>query len=141
MNSNCSNLLDPRNLQEQVKKAFCYNKLFWPFTVWINCSSDFKFFENSFKSFSWSLEQFFLSVGQNNFDNKIPLQKSLPLNQQLFPWSWVSHSESFIIRKYFFFPFLQVTFKAPSLKFSTIFLYWQWHQHPWTNRIFLSSTL
>ena len=27
-----------RNLQEQVKKAFCYQKLFWPFTVWINCS-------------------------------------------------------------------------------------------------------
>ena len=27
-----------RNLQEQVKKAFCYQKFFWPFTVWINCS-------------------------------------------------------------------------------------------------------
>ena len=38
LNSNCSNLLDLRNLQEQVKKAFCYQKLFWPFTVWINCS-------------------------------------------------------------------------------------------------------
>ena len=67
-----------RNLQEQVKKAFCYQKLFWPFTVWINCSSDLKIFENSwpsaliFKSFSRSLEQFFLTVGQNNFDNKIP---------------------------------------------------------------------
>ena len=42
LNSNCSNLLDLRNLQEQVKKAFCYQKLFWPFTVWINCSSDLK---------------------------------------------------------------------------------------------------
>ena len=31
-----------RNLQEQVKKAFCYQKLSWPFTVWINCSSDLK---------------------------------------------------------------------------------------------------
>ena len=78
MNYNCSNLLDMRNLQEQVKKAFCYQKLFWPFTVWINCSSDLKFFENSrlsasnFKSFSRSLEQFFLTVGQNNFGNKIP---------------------------------------------------------------------
>ena len=29
-------------LQEQVKKAFCYQKLFWPFTVWINCSGDLK---------------------------------------------------------------------------------------------------
>ena len=25
-----------RNLQEQVKKTFCYQKLFWTFTVWIN---------------------------------------------------------------------------------------------------------
>ena len=78
LNYNCSNLLDMRNLQEQVKKAFCYQKLFWPFTVWINCSSDLKNFANSrpsasnFKSFSQSLEQFFLTVGQNNFGNKIP---------------------------------------------------------------------
>ena len=78
MISNCSNLLGMKNLQEQVKKAFCYQKLFWPFTVWINCSSDLKKFENSrlsasnFKSFYWSLEQFFLTVGQNNFGNKIP---------------------------------------------------------------------
>ena len=28
LNSNCSNLLGMRNLQEQVKKAFCYQKLF-----------------------------------------------------------------------------------------------------------------
>ena len=68
-----------RNLQEQVKKAFCYQKLFWSFTVWINGSSDFKKFPNSwpsalnFKSFSRSLEYFFLTVGQNNFGNKIPL--------------------------------------------------------------------
>ena len=27
LNSNCSNFLDMRNLQEQVKKAFCYQKL------------------------------------------------------------------------------------------------------------------
>ena len=78
LNSNCSNLLDKRNLQEQVKKAFCYQKLFWPFTVWINCSSDLKFFANSrpsasnFNFFSQSLKQFFLTVGQNNFGNKIP---------------------------------------------------------------------
>ena len=76
---NCSNLLGVRNLQEQVNKAFCYQKLFWPFTVWINCSSDLKNFANSrpstsnFKSFSRSLEQFFLTVGQNYFGNKIPL--------------------------------------------------------------------
>ena len=52
--------------------------MFWPFTVWGNCSSDLKNFANSrpsawnFKSFSRSLEQFFLTVGQNNFGNKIP---------------------------------------------------------------------
>ena len=79
--SNCSNVLDLRNLQEQVKKAFCYQKLFWPFTVWINCSSDLKNFANSrpsalnFKSFPWSLEQFFLTEGQNDFGNKMPFQK------------------------------------------------------------------
>ena len=78
MNYNCSIFWDLRNLQEQVKKAFCYQKLFWPFTVLINCSSDLKNFENSrlsalnFKSFSRSLQQFFLTVGQNNFVKKIP---------------------------------------------------------------------
>jgi hypothetical protein len=41
---NCANLLYLRNLQEQVKKAFCYQKLFWSFTVWIDCSSDREFF-------------------------------------------------------------------------------------------------
>ena len=52
--------------------------MFWPFTVWINCSNNFENFENSrrsasnFKSFSRSLEHFFLTVGQNNFGNKIP---------------------------------------------------------------------
>ena len=68
-----------RNLQEHVKKALCYQKLFWTFTVWINCYSELNFFANSrpstsnFKSFSWSLEHFFfLTVGQNNFGNKIP---------------------------------------------------------------------
>ena len=44
-------------------------------------SSDLKNFANSrpsasnFKSFSQSLEQFFLTVGQNNFGNKIPFLK------------------------------------------------------------------
>ena len=34
LNSNCSNSLDIRNLNKQVKKAFCYQKLFRPFTVY-----------------------------------------------------------------------------------------------------------
>jgi hypothetical protein len=44
----------------------------------INCSSDLKNFANSqpsasnFKSFSRSVEQFFLTVGKNNYGNKIP---------------------------------------------------------------------
>ena len=69
LNYNSSNLLNMRNLQELVKKAFCNQKLFWPLIVWINCSSDLKIFANSqpsdsnFKSFSRSLERFFLKVG------------------------------------------------------------------------------
>ena len=90
MNSYCSNFIDMRNLQEQVKKAFCYQKLFWPFTVWINCPSDLKHFANSrpsvlnFKSFTQSLEQFFLTVGQKNFGNKIPMFHKLSLFSSYF---------------------------------------------------------
>ena len=79
MNSNCSNSLYMRNLQEQVRKAFCYQILFWHFTVWINHCSDFKHFANSqpsalnLKSFSSSLEHLFLTIGLNNFGNKIPI--------------------------------------------------------------------
>ena len=56
-----------------------YCKLYWPFTVRINCSTDLKIFANSrpsasnFKSFSRSQEQFFLKAGQNNYWNKISL--------------------------------------------------------------------
>ena len=78
LNSNCSNLLDTRNLQKQVTKAFWYQNFFWPCTVWINCSSDLKYFANcwpstsNFESFSTSLEQFLVTESQNNFGNKIP---------------------------------------------------------------------
>ena len=71
-----------KNLQEQVKKVFCYQKLFCPFTVWINCSSDLETFANSrpsawnFERFSRSLGQFFVTVSQNNFGNKLPLELS-----------------------------------------------------------------
>ena len=47
-----SSLLDMKNLQEQVKKAFCYQKFFWSFTVWINYSIDLKNFINSWPSAS-----------------------------------------------------------------------------------------
>ena len=87
LNYNCPNLLEMKNFQEQVekafyfkiflhvKKAFCYQKLF---SARIDCSSDLKNFANfwpsasNVKSFSRSLEYFFLIVGQNNFGNKIP---------------------------------------------------------------------
>ena len=94
MNFNCSDLSYKRNLQEQVKKAYCYQKLFWPFPVWINCSSDLKIFANSwlsasnFKSFSRSLEQFFLTVSQNNFGNKIPFLSISDFYYFFLNYSW-----------------------------------------------------
>ena len=69
LNCNCSDLLDMRNLQEQDGKAFCYQKLFWLFTVWINCSSDpekLLKFEAESRKFEKKIE------GQNNFVNNIP---------------------------------------------------------------------
>ena len=72
MNSNCSNLLGVRNLQEQVK--ICSDLSLFEY---INCTSDLKNFANSwpsasnFQIFSQTLKQFFLTVGQNNFGNKI----------------------------------------------------------------------
>ena len=82
----------------------------WPFTVRINCSSDLKNFANSrpsasnSKKISWSLEQFFLTVGQNNFGNKIPFFDSLsysdlsvnfflPFNQYCVGWILGKHAE------------------------------------------------
>ena len=43
--------------------------MFWPFTAWINCSSDLKNFENSRPSAS-NFRSFF--DHKNNFGNKIP---------------------------------------------------------------------
>ena len=60
LNSNWSfKFLGIRNLQEQVKKAFCLPKIVLTF----HCLN--KIFR--------SLEQFFLRVGQNNFGSKTPL--------------------------------------------------------------------
>ena len=56
-------------------------------TVRTNFSSDLKIFANSwpsalnFKSFSRSLEQLFLTVGQNNFGNKIQFIRGIGLGQ------------------------------------------------------------
>ena len=84
----------------KLKKSFCYQELFWPFTVWINCSSDLKYFANSrpsasnFKHFSRSLKHFFLTVGQNTFGNKIPFF-SVTLEQLLSnPWGSLNETLS-----------------------------------------------
>ena len=51
----CPNFLDMRNVQEYVKKAFCYQKLFWPSTVWKNCSSVLKFWLFLKKVLFWGI--------------------------------------------------------------------------------------
>ena len=45
-----------RNFQEQINVALCYQKLSWPFTVWINCSSE----NVKFWAFSLEFLKFFL---------------------------------------------------------------------------------
>jgi hypothetical protein len=63
--------------KKRLKKSWNHKrqKDYWPFTFWINCSSDLKRFANSrpfsieFQKFSWI---FFLTLGRNNFGNKIP---------------------------------------------------------------------
>ena len=68
--------------------------MFWPFTVWINCSSDLNFLQIlDLRSFSWSLKQFFLTVGQNSFGKKntIPFNSLMNpafdvFNLLFFPW-------------------------------------------------------
>ena len=76
-NSYCSYLLDMRNLQKQVKKhSVAKNRsdlsLFEEIALVIS-----KIQPRIFKSFSRSLKQFFLTVGQNNFGIKI-CTKTLP---------------------------------------------------------------
>ena len=66
---NCSDLLYLRNIQEQLKKAFCYHKLFWPFTVRTNSwpsASNFKT-----KNLDHKNNFFSQCTVQNNFGNKI----------------------------------------------------------------------
>ena len=100
------NFLDVRNLTEQVKKAFCYQKSFWPFTVWSNCSSDLKIFVNfrtsasNFKTASCSLAQAFLSISQNNVGNKISFLLKLISNYilqrkiLLFNLAWLQNGQT-----------------------------------------------
>ena len=71
--------VETQQKSRQVKKSFLLPKIVLTFHEFTNCFSDLKTFANSrpsvsnFKSLSRSLEQFFLTVGQNNFGNKMPL--------------------------------------------------------------------
>jgi hypothetical protein len=99
------------HVQEQIKKTFCYQKLFWASTVWINCSSDFKKFENSrpsasnFKKKSGLLEWFFLIVGQNNFGNKIPFLSKSSILQSV-PLDSFVHTVEICFSSFYYFPTL-----------------------------------
>ena len=73
----------------------------------MNCSSDLNVFANSLpstsnlKSFSRSLEQFFLTEAQNNFANKILLLNSLRLVIQNIFWNVKKKSFSvYVFEKY-----------------------------------------
>ena len=107
LNSYCSNLFDMRNLQEQVKKSFCYQKLFPHFTVWINCSSDLKKFSNSRPSasnfyFFFIFITTFLTVCQNDFCIIITFLLKLQFlissgNQMLYGshrWKWKQYNST-----------------------------------------------
>ena len=63
LNYNCSDILDLKNFQEQVKKAFRLKN--W---------SDLSLFQDwlEFQKFFSITRTIFLTVGQNNFGNKIP---------------------------------------------------------------------
>ena len=70
-------ILDLRNLQEQFKKAFCYQKLFClsvfkQIVLVISKFLQIRGWSREFQKFFRSLEHFFLTVGQKNFGSKIP---------------------------------------------------------------------
>ena len=62
------NKLKKHFVSKIVLTFHCSNKLFWWYTIFCK----FLAFSLNFKFFPWLLEQFFLTVGQKNFGNKIP---------------------------------------------------------------------
>ena len=95
-------LMALRNLKEQVKKHSVTKNCSDLFTIWINCSSNLKNFAKSwrsasnFKSFSGSLEQFFLTVGQNNFGKQNT--NSWPeFHLKLHKWNSSTECHSFLV--------------------------------------------
>ena len=94
-----------KNFQEKVKKSILLPRIpltfSRAFTVSENCYRDLKIFANSrpsasnFKSFSQSLQQFLLTVGQNNFGVKIPFllgcKKLYYCGKNCFKKAWKSY--------------------------------------------------
>ena len=81
--------------------------MFWPFAVWINCSTvlqwsqkfgNFSAFSLKVQKFYWSLDKFFLTVGQNNFGNKIPFSPCCYFNKfsLIKREAWIDPSCSFL---------------------------------------------
>ena len=64
--------------EEQVKKSILLPKNVLTFPCLNKFMQILGFQPQIFKTFSRSLEQFFLTVGQNNFGNKIPLPTLFP---------------------------------------------------------------
>ena len=118
-----------------------YQKLFWPFTVWINCSSDLKNFANSwhsasnFKSYFLSLAQFFHTVGQNNFGNKIPFQTCGDIFSNVEHWSIVSSQTWFFSKKLLICKEVSIswTLALADLTWTAEVKYiWKWNSHTHT---------
>ena len=66
-------VLDLTNLQYRVKRNILFQKLFyWSPNFW-----KFSVFSLKFQKFFLITKQFFLTVGQNNFGNKIPFGEIL----------------------------------------------------------------
>ena len=118
-------------------KTFCYKKLFWASTVWINCSSDFKIFEisrpsaSNFKKHSGLLERFFLIVGQNNFGNKIPFLSKSSILQSV-PLDSFVHSVEICFSSFYYFPTLFYV-SLPQIL--------HWFSHPGPDQVTTYTTL
>ena len=90
MNCNCSNLLDMRNLQEQVKKHSVIKNCS-DLSVWINCSSDLKMFENSWPSAS-NFKSFFSFCRSKQFSKQntiFTMESKAKLTDNCHPFSHI----------------------------------------------------
>ena len=94
MNSNCSNLLDMRNLQEQVKLSIllpksvltfnCLSKMFYLGISNILQILGLHCLQPRISKVFFLITRTFFSVGQNNFGNKIPFfYKHKVLNSEI----------------------------------------------------------